>query len=102
MYNILDKLKDMFFREEETQEFSGDYIQIELTQSAKESNVNDDFNKQIVIYRRGKRTNKIIDYSYEDLVAIKTVHPDMPVYEEKLAEDYEMVEEDYFGEVYAR
>ena len=78
-----------------------DCIQIELTQEAKESNINDDFNKQIVIYRNGKRI-RIIDFSIEYLIALKTVHPELPVYEEKFGNDYEMMEEEYFGEVMSR
>lgn len=79
-------------------EFDGDYIQIEPTQEAIESNVNDDFNKQIVIYRGGNRT-KPIPYSPEELKAIKMVDDELPIHLVKLDEDYEIIEGDYFGEV---
>lgn len=98
---MFEFLKDIFSNKKNNGEFSGDYIQIELTQEAKESNVNDNFNKQIVIYRNGKRIRKV-DYSPEDLLAIKTVHPDMPVHHEELSNDYDMMEEEYFGEVITR
>ena len=99
---MFDFFKKLFPSEDKSEKFYGSYIQIELTQEAKESNINDEFNKQIVFYRGGNRTNKIIPYSIEDLKAIKIVHPDMPVYEEKLDDDYEMMEEEYFGEVFVR
>lgn len=79
-------------------EFDGDYIQVEPTQEAIESNVNDDFTKQIVIYRSGKRT-KPIPYSPEELKAIKMVDDELPIHVVKLDEDYEIVEGEYFGEV---
>lgn len=101
MIEVIEKLKNLVFRKKDPQPFYGNYIQVELTQEAKESNVNDDFNKQIVIYRNGRRV-RVVDFSPEDLSAIKTVHPELPVYVEKLDDDYDMMEEEYFGEVHSR
>ena len=96
---MIKKIKEWFRSfHKQPQEFDGDYFQVEITPEGKEANINDDFNKQIVIYRDRKRS-RIVDYSPEDLKALRIVHPEMPLWVEDLSGDYEMVEGEYFGEV---